>query len=145
MLPFTVKISKKFNMLTEGTVICMLAFGVLYYLKMRLSGFNLTFYGTDWAEGFSLAFCFYTGSLLSLKETEKLLNLQLSLILLVIFGCIPHKGAIGELIIIFVISYFTISFAKAKNPVFSNWFTKCDFTYGIYLYAFPVQQGYSIT
>lgn len=42
--------------------------------------------------------------------------------------------------IYFVLPYFVFSFAFAANPVFSNVFSKKDYSYGLYFYGFLVQQ-----
>lgn len=39
-----------------------------------------------------------------------------------------------------VLPYFIFSFAYALKPFFGNWFAKCDFSYGLYLYSFLIQQ-----
>lgn len=45
-----------------------------------------------------------------------------------------------ELVLCFILPYFVLSVAMTERPVFSRWFEKCDFSYGLYLYGFVIQQ-----
>jgi len=45
-----------------------------------------------------------------------------------------------EVVVALVLPYFILSLALCEKPIFSKWFSKCDFSYGLYLYGFMIQQ-----
>lgn len=101
---------------------------------------HLVFYGTDWTRGLELIVFFFIGTAFCLMEMEKYCDWQSSIVLLVVSISLFWKnGFLCSLIMPFIIGYFLLTFATAKPPRFEH-VIKRDICYGLYLYAFPVQQ-----
>jgi peptidoglycan/LPS O-acetylase OafA/YrhL len=99
-------------------------------------------------KNFSLSFdvipFFFIGSLFVIPEIQKLCNLQVAFILLLLFTCFqtaypppPPYSMIG-LFVFF--SYFIFSFAFTCQPFFAHKFEKYECSYSLFLYGFFIQQ-----
>ncbi len=141
LLPVTVIIFKKLKCLKSGIFACAVIFLAASVLKMiYMPAARYVLYGTNWFDGLVLIPYFFIGALYSFPEAKKYLNVQLGAALFIFAAFFSFSYEISEVIIAIVLPYFIFSFALAPNPFFGNWFSKCDFSYGIYLYSFPVQQ-----
>ena len=103
-------------------------------------GSRLVCWGTNLFDALPLLPYFFIGSLLSFPEMKKLFNFQLSVALLILAGFINFHVVWNELAVAIALPYFIICFALVERPAFSAWFTKSDLSYGLYLFAFPIQQ-----
>jgi peptidoglycan/LPS O-acetylase OafA/YrhL len=65
----------------------------------------------------------------------------LSLMILILI--LMHFQSIPRLFNVFTLSYLVFYFAFLKIPKINNFAKYGDFSYGFYLYAFPIQQAYS--
>ena len=101
---------------------------------------RMVIYGTSMADVLTLAPFFFVGVLFSFSEVKKHINLQLALILLGTVFVLQMSYAKTEILMLAALSYFIFSFALAPNPFFGKYFVKNDYSYGMYLYAFLVQQ-----
>lgn len=103
-------------------------------------GSRLVFWGTNLFDTLPLLPYFFIGSLLSFPEMKKLFNFQLSVALLILAAFINFHVVWNELAVAIALPYFILCFALVERPAFSAWFTKSDLSYGLYLFAFPIQQ-----
>ncbi|MEO3945597.1 acyltransferase [Gorillibacterium sp. CAU 1737] len=101
---------------------------------------RIIFYGTSLFDVFTLAPYFFVGVLFTFPEVKKILNIQIASILLLSLFVIQISYVKTEMLMLLVLSYFVFSFAFSPKPAFRKWFFKNDYSYGMYLYAFPVQQ-----
>lgn len=83
---------------------------------------------------------FFVGSLYSLPALRRLLRLQFALPLALIAAIAKTGAAANEVLVFLALPYLTLAFALCEAPIFSRWFAKSDFSYGLYLWGFPVQQ-----
>lgn len=97
-------------------------------------------YGTDLVAALAIIPYFFVGIFFTSKKIKKYLNLQLATAVLCIAQMMNIGGKKAEIMIFFVLPYFVFSFGLAEKPLFSKCFSKNDFSYGIYLYGFVVQQ-----
>ena len=141
ILPIVYVIFKKLNLIKVGIIGTALLFVIINYIKITFfPEFRFVFYGTNWPDGLSLVPFFFIGSLFSLPQMNKYLNLQLSTALFVAGAFFSFDLATTEILLTITLPYFVLSFALCDKPVFGAWFKKCDFSYGLYLYGFPIQQ-----
>lgn len=114
-------------------------FWCIYVLRIR-EGNRQSFvlWGTDWCNALELAVYFLWGSIFARLGLRRICNLQAGIVLCLIYACVPDT--LREVMLLPVITYMTISFAFPDRPVFSRTI-KNNKSYGIYLWAFPVQQA----
>ena len=101
---------------------------------------RLVIYGTNWFDLLPLLPYYFIGSFFSFSETRKYLNLQMATVLLVLAVLVPGYTVYNELAVVIALPYFILSFSLAPRPLFSKWFAKSDYSYGLYLYGFVIQQ-----
>lgn len=97
-------------------------------------------YGTDVVSALAIIPYFFMGIVFLSPRVKKYLNLQLAVGLLCVAAMMNLSAAKSEIVIFFVLPYFVFSFAFAENPKFVKCFSKNDFSYGLYLYGFVIQQ-----
>lgn len=97
-------------------------------------------YATNIFDALHLAPYFFIGTLFTFTCIKKILNVQLATAMLFVAMTCNFSYIPNEILMYVVLSYFIFSFALAQRPVFGNWFAKNDYSYGIYLYGFLVQQ-----
>lgn len=142
ILPILLWAFKKMRITKQGlftvTVICIVinCFKMYYYPYARF-----VFYGSNWMDALAIIPYFFAGSFLALPEMKRIFNLQISLMLMIVTIIFQLSAVKYEFILCFILPYFVISFATTERPVFSRWFEKTDFSYGLYLYGFIVQQA----
>ena len=71
---------------------------------------------------------------------KKYFNWQIGTIAFLVVSFLNIPLPYSDLVFPLALAYFILSLGNAKNPVFRNWFKKSDFSYGLYLYGFPIQQ-----
>ena len=125
--------------------ITLIAFFILItVLHIVINGFypsaRVVVYGTSLTDALTLAPYFFMGSLFALPEMKKHLNLQLASVLLALSLVLQLSYVKSDLLMLVALSYFVFSFALSPEPFFAKCFSKNDYSYGIYLYAFMVQQ-----
>jgi len=92
------------------------------------------------ADVFFLAHYFFIGALFTFPRVRRLLNTQAAIAALVLLAARPGASFAGEVAFLLLLPYAVFSFALPKRALFAGLFTKNDYSYGLYLYAFPVQQ-----
>lgn len=129
---FVVRLFGKFAIFSIGIVV-FCGFCVSCFSD---SGMSLEF------ENFSrLFFFFYAGMLVSAFPRLQHVDLQWGIVSLAIMLILGRGSSAAYQILVSVLTVIsTASFALAEKPIFGRVFQKNDFSYGIYIYAFPLQQ-----
>lgn len=140
VLPALLVVFKKLKIVKPGlfvtTVVCIIG----SCLRLKYPEARLVFYGTNWLDALAIVPYFFAGSFLALPEMKKYLNLQIAVILMFVTAIFRLSSIKYEIMLCIILPYAVLSFALTERPVFSKWFAKCDFTYGLYLYGFVIQQ-----
>lgn len=142
-LIFVIEIFKLFSRIGKiiseiFMVILLVALSLLdWYKLMYLNGTMIVLWGTDWFNAVTLGIYFFIGVMFYLLDLKKICNWQVGVLAVVVYVCCPSM--IKYVITPYVFGYLVMCFALADNPRFYKLF-KRDICYGIYLYAFPVQQ-----
>ena len=97
-------------------------------------------YGSDLVDALSRIPFFFAGCLFALPDMKKYLNLELAAALIIAGALVNWNAVCSELYLLLVLPYFILSFSLTPQPLFSKCFAKCDFSYGMYLYGFVIQQ-----
>lgn len=104
------------------------------------SGARCVVWGNNLPDWLALIPFFFIGSFFSFPEMKKYLNFQLGTAMMIGIALFSFSYEISEVLLLLVLPYFILSFALIDRPIFGNWFSKCDFSYGLYLYGFIIQQ-----
>ena len=131
----------KFNKKLLPIVLACLGVFVMMYVEKTLGETQHTvIWGSSTIFAARVLQYFILGSLVYLMSLEKYLNVNAALLLCLLLVFIS-KELFYEVTKVFIISYATLSFSLSDRPIkFYKHFQKNDYSYGIYLYAFPVQQ-----
>lgn len=135
------KLFKKNKDKVTGTIILLMLVALSLIDTYRTMGLNgeasCIIWDTNWLLAANLGIWFMIGVLFQIMNLKAYCNMQIALLLIVIHACLPT--IIGNILLPYVLGYGALSFGLANNPIFKNTF-KRDICYGMYLYAFPVQQ-----
>lgn len=99
-------------------------------------------WGTDIYGGLVLIPYFFFGAFAALVKLEHLCNIQVAALLATI-GSIATAGEgalVSELVTLAILPYITLSLSFPKHAIFGRVFAVNDYSYGLYLWAFPIQQ-----
>jgi peptidoglycan/LPS O-acetylase OafA/YrhL len=111
-----------------------------YYLNIYYKGPQIVFYATDIKQAATVMPFFFVGAAFYLYRVP----LRLDVAVLSIFILFSVEGLgwgkIQLLLNWVLLPYATLSFGTASTPIVRNWGSPGDFSYGMYLYSFPVQQ-----
>lgn len=91
--------------------------------------------------GLGLASYFFIGCVVYEFDLAKHFDPQysvLAVLFMLVFAC--EDGPICILLMLAATTVFVFGFAFAPRPRFANCFSRNDFSYGIYVWAFPIQQ-----
>lgn len=116
--------------------ICLLNLAVLW-LKPDA---ELIFYGTNWVQALTLMPYYLIGSLFTIPQLRRLLNLQLASVLLLVSACFKMSYLLHEINLMLVLPYFVFSLVFAQPPVFAEKLQRFEISYGLFLYGFFIQQ-----
>ncbi len=113
-----------------------------YYLTYGYHGPQIVWYGTDVKAAASVIPFFFMGSLLRVWGGRIALRLDIALVLCVVLSVLERTthGAIFTLSLWLFLPYIVLSLGTASTPVLSKSGRYGDFSYGMYLYSFPLQQ-----
>jgi peptidoglycan/LPS O-acetylase OafA/YrhL len=96
--------------------------------------------GKNFALSFDVIPFFFIGSLFVIPGIQKLCNLQVAFILLLLFACFQTVRPINMIGLFVFFSYFIFSFAFTSQPFFAHKFEKYECSYSLFLYGFFIQQ-----
>lgn len=142
ILPVVLIPLKKAKLLKPGLVVLVLLTCGLSIAKLTVfADSRYVLWGTNIFDGLTLAPYFFIGSLMSLSISRIKLNIQMSFAILFIAAClILPRQWMYETLTFIALPYMVMSFALAKPALFGRVFAVHDYSYGLYLWGFPVQQ-----
>ena len=141
ILPLFIVIFKKLKCIKGGIfAVVLVSLGLDLYVASSDIPLRFVVWGSNLPDWITLITFFFIGSLLSFPEFKKIFNLQLSVALIISASLISLTYPQSELLLAIVLPYFVLSFGLAEKPIFGNWFSKNDYSYGLYLYGFVIQQ-----
>jgi peptidoglycan/LPS O-acetylase OafA/YrhL len=97
-------------------------------------------YGTRVWAWFSVAPFFLVGACFAFCGWDRFLNRVIAFGLLALLLVMPTVPALTELLLIAALPYIVLTFGTAPAPFGGAITRHGDFSYGLYLYAFPIQQ-----
>lgn len=101
---------------------------------------HVVFYATNLIYANSLLVYFWIGCFIALFKLDRFLNQQVALLMFIVFLSVPNFYSVKLFLPYLVIPYLTLAMGTAKlSPVFS-WVRRGDISYGLYLWAYPIQQ-----
>ena len=99
-----------------------------------------TIYGTRVWAWFSVAPYFLFGACYAFLKWDRYLNRAVAVSLLALLIVLPTIPILTELLLIAALPYMVLAFGVAPGPI-GALTRHGDFSYGLYLYAFPIQQA----
>jgi peptidoglycan/LPS O-acetylase OafA/YrhL len=135
----SIRFQPRLTFLVITTVGCVVA--LLYTRVLPPPARPVVFYGTSLTSTLDAAPYFLLGACYRFLRIERTLSpvAALGAISLVLFFQ-PQGALVAELTLYVVAPYAILSFALSPHPIFSRVGRWGDFSYGLYLYGFPVQQ-----
>jgi peptidoglycan/LPS O-acetylase OafA/YrhL len=113
--------------------------GMLVVSSDELRGWLV--YGTRVWAWFSVAPFFLFGACYALLKWDRYLNRAVALVSLALLLAMPAVPIVTELMLIAALPYVVLAFGVAPAPFGGALTRRGDFSYGLYLYAFPIQQA----
>lgn len=98
-------------------------------------------YGTRVWAWFSVAPFFLIGACFAFCGWDRFLNRWIASGLLLLLVLMPTLPLLTELLLIASLPYIVLAFGTASAPLGGALTRRGDFSYGLYLYAFPIQQA----
>ncbi len=138
LVPVVYTVLRRCGSARKAVVVGLLVFLSLGYCLT--SGFGLAAPGTC-VNGFRLAAYFFVGCAVYEFGLFKYFDVQysvLALLFMLIFA--REDGGLCPLLMLVATTVFVFGFALAPQPRFSKCFSKNDFSYGMYIWACPIQQ-----
>ena len=103
---------------------------------------SVVIYGTDWVDALMYIPYFFAGAVYALHKDKIRLSLQVSVFLLIMLSCLGIQSRVlWNVLGILILPYVFLSMSFAAPAVFGRVFAVNDFSYGTYLWAWPVQQS----
>lgn len=141
MLPIVFTIFRQFDKIKVSFMIAILLEGVNIILSRFFPEIRIVIWGTDIISALTIMPYFFMGIVFTSSKIKKYLNLQLGIGLVLVSAMLNFAPAKTELLVFLILPYFVFSFALAEKPFFGKWFSRNDFSYGMYLYGFVLQQA----
>lgn len=142
LLPFFVVVFRKLNILKGGLVAATVIFSILdvAYLSFFPEA-RFVIWGSNIFQGLVLVPYFFAGSLFTFDEIKSRLNLQVGVLFAFLIGSVMLEAYWQtEFALLLLLPYITLACALTKPAFFGRVFATEDYSYGLYLWGFPVQQ-----
>lgn len=131
-------INSKLIILSTTVVLC--AFSI-HFVRTSVPAVHPVFYGTDIISALDVAPYFMIGAVVKRMNWERLLNPVLALFFVGVVALIQPTTAVHDEILLYVLlPYVVLTFALFPHRKLQNSGRFGDFSYGLYLYGFLVQQ-----
>lgn len=133
---------RRFGIERPGIAVLAVLTSVLSLLNMAgVINLSHVFWGTNVADGMVLAPYFFFGAFAVYPGVCERLNTQVALLLLLVLSSVSVDAYWKyELFVLALLPYITLAWSLSKPAVFGRVFAQHDYSYGVYLWAFPVQQ-----
>jgi len=144
LCPVLVYISTRVKFGTWLVCLAVLAFVAFDYTARAWPADRISqyiFYATNWVYAGQLLSYFWIGMIVVLLNLERFFTLRTALVLVVLTALVPLSGYKVFLPAFVIIPLVTLAFALSPRlTAFDPLLSRGDISYGLYLYAFPVQQ-----
>ncbi len=126
-----------YRMVGLTVILCIIdAYFCVHYRDQKV-----VVYGTDLISAFHLSVLYIVGMLYTYNEMKKILNIQISILLLCFMLLIQNVSKVFQYMVLYTIfPYVVFSMALATKPLFSGLSKRADVSYGLFLYGFFFQQ-----
>jgi peptidoglycan/LPS O-acetylase OafA/YrhL len=107
-------------------------------------GLVVVFYGSELASSAGIAAFFFAGGLIYFiqRRFQNFIRIDVALVVFVVGAFVAHASLPGsKLIALISIPYLVIAFGELNTPILRRFGRFGDPSYGIYLWAFPIQQA----
>jgi peptidoglycan/LPS O-acetylase OafA/YrhL len=115
----------------------------LYVVRVRVDPAPVVFYGTNIKSALDIAPYFLLGAMWQVVLPRRFLSLQLTVLILLMLWLVPAHQIAQEIGLYVVLPYAVLSFATARPACFGLAGRLGDFSYGIYVYGFLIEQTVS--
>jgi peptidoglycan/LPS O-acetylase OafA/YrhL len=122
-------------------LITLVFVGLQWFHISEHPAWRLVVYGTDLGTALKIVPFWLMGSVFALPLFKRFLNLQISVVLLLVCSVIPLNEACREIALIVAFPYFICSFGCARPAFFAKLVKGKEVSYGMYLYGFLVSQS----
>lgn len=142
ILPLFIVVFKKINALKPGLIVLSIALIILEIVHVSLfPEWSFIIWGTNVFDGLALCPYFFVGSVFTFPEFKEKLNIQIAVLLAFVTG-VSMLGTYWkiETLLFITLPYITLSLSFAAPAVFGRVFAVNDYSYGLYLWGFFVQQ-----
>ena len=139
LVPLLTLIPRKKKTPIVGAVLLVLCLALNICKVYLFPTKQIVVWGNDLLQATDLLPAFFLGHIFSFVD-KKYFNWQIGTIVFLIASFLSIPLPYSDLVFPAALAYFILSFGNAERPVFRNWFKKSDFSYGLYLYGFPIQQ-----
>jgi peptidoglycan/LPS O-acetylase OafA/YrhL len=122
----------------------IVVFGVLSivgYFILLGSGERVVVWGTLVNDAARMWGFFAIGALLALAPAKTFFRLDVAVLATVVWLSAPLLGINADVVTMALLPYIVLSFGLSSTPVLRRTARFGDLSYGLYLYAFPVQQS----
>jgi peptidoglycan/LPS O-acetylase OafA/YrhL len=130
----------KLRILLGCLALCLIS---LYVVRVRVDSRPIVFYGTNLISALDAAPYFLLGAVWQVVLPRRLLSLQATVSILLMSWLVPANGIAQEVALYAFLPYAVLSFATALPGLFGFVGRFGDFSYGIYVYGFLIEQTVS--
>lgn len=144
LLSLVVIVFGRLRVLKSGIIVVTLVlFALDLWWLMPEQGGALMVFGRNVGAALSLIPFFFAGACFMFFEPSKrIYNLQLAALLFSVAAFLKLESAVLREVVVFaVLPYATLAFSLAQPTRFGRLFAVHDYSYGIYIWAFPLQQA----